>query len=143
TAVDTISEEVVPLQPRRHRKRKPVVVDTGGPSHPPKKLREDYEAPGGPSVSGKSRSAVQRLLVGAVLNVEVRGEPILALPFVTSSVSATPEREGRDHTVFVTEFDLQKVYVPRWSMTNGSRLDDGRVCREMVDEFAPPKFFAS
>ncbi|GJZ90128.1 hypothetical protein Tco_0662055 [Tanacetum coccineum] len=28
-------------------------------------------------------------------------------------------------------------------MTNGSRLDDGRVCHEMVDEFAPPKFFAS
>ncbi|GKC09695.1 hypothetical protein Tco_1001305 [Tanacetum coccineum] len=28
-------------------------------------------------------------------------------------------------------------------MTNGSRLDDGRVCREMVDEFAHPKFFAS
>ncbi|GKD40881.1 hypothetical protein Tco_1261088, partial [Tanacetum coccineum] len=29
------------------------------------------------------------------------------------------------------------------SVTNGSRLDDGRVCREMVDEFSPPKFFAS
>ncbi|GKG32762.1 hypothetical protein Tco_0430272, partial [Tanacetum coccineum] len=28
-------------------------------------------------------------------------------------------------------------------VTNGSHLDDGRVCREMVDEFAPPKFFAS
>ncbi|GJW52654.1 hypothetical protein Tco_0096739 [Tanacetum coccineum] len=28
-------------------------------------------------------------------------------------------------------------------MTNGPRLDDGRVCREMVDEFAPPKFFPS
>ncbi|GKB96596.1 hypothetical protein Tco_0982733 [Tanacetum coccineum] len=27
-------------------------------------------------------------------------------------------------------------------VTNGSRLDDGRVCRGMVDEFAPPKFFA-
>ncbi|GJU11862.1 hypothetical protein Tco_1134258 [Tanacetum coccineum] len=39
--------------------------------------------------------------------------------------------------------DLQKVYVPQWSVTNGSRLDDGRVCREMVDEFASPKFFAS
>ncbi|GJZ83707.1 hypothetical protein Tco_0648880 [Tanacetum coccineum] len=73
TAVDTISEEVVSLQPRRHRKRKPVVVDTGGPSHPPKKLREDYEAPVGPFVSGKSRSVVQRLLVEAVLNAEVRG----------------------------------------------------------------------
>nr|GEX98283.1 zinc finger, CCHC-type, retrotransposon Gag domain protein [Tanacetum cinerariifolium] len=29
------------------------------------------------------------------------------------------------------------------SVTNGSHLDDGRVCREMVDEFAPLKFFAS
>ncbi|GKD92689.1 hypothetical protein Tco_1372526, partial [Tanacetum coccineum] len=41
------------------------------------------------------------------------------------------------------EFDLQKVYVPQWSVTNGSRRDDGRVCCEMLDEFAPPKFFAS
>ncbi|GJX94955.1 hypothetical protein Tco_0349541 [Tanacetum coccineum] len=220
TAADTISEDVVPLQPSRHRKRKTVVVDTGGPSHPPKKLREDYETPGGPSVAGKSRSAVQRLLAGAVLNAEVRGEPIPALPFFTSSMSSTPEREEGDHidsvtglnlrtvsappsvpiitaattvtltsgpaavvqektvkpsvfvadsssaggdpnagvfsdltgsdflvsgirTVIDPEFDLQKVYVPRWSVTNGSRLDDGRVCREMVDEFAPPKFFAS
>ncbi|GKG62346.1 hypothetical protein Tco_0632250, partial [Tanacetum coccineum] len=38
----------------------------------------DYEIPSGPSVAGKSRSAVQRLLAGAVLNAEVRGEPILA-----------------------------------------------------------------
>nr|GEV98572.1 hypothetical protein [Tanacetum cinerariifolium] len=29
------------------------------------------------------------------------------------------------------------------SVTNGSRLNDDRVCREMVDEFAPSKFFAS
>ncbi|GKB80657.1 hypothetical protein Tco_0947552 [Tanacetum coccineum] len=35
------------------------------------------------------------------------------------------------------------VYVPRWNVTNRSRLDDNRDCREMVDEFAPPKFFAS
>ncbi|GJZ70236.1 hypothetical protein Tco_0633786 [Tanacetum coccineum] len=245
TAADTISKDVVPLQPMR--KRKTFVVDTGEPSHPPKKLREDYKTPGRPSVSGKSRSVVQRLLAGAVLNVEVRGKPIPALPFVTSSMSAMLEREGEDHidsmtglnlrtisasqrfvitsdsshhsganiteaevdffarpfipiitaattvtltsgpaaviqektvrlsmfavdsssaggdpnagvfsdltgsdflvsgirTVIDPEFDLQKVYVPRWSVTNGSRLDDGRVCREMVDEFAPPKFFAS
>ncbi|GKG58164.1 hypothetical protein Tco_0589775, partial [Tanacetum coccineum] len=49
TTADTISEEVVPLQPRRNKKRKTVVVDTGGPSHPPKKLRKDYETLGGPS----------------------------------------------------------------------------------------------
>ncbi|GJQ96257.1 hypothetical protein Tco_0007396 [Tanacetum coccineum] len=228
TAADTISEEVVPLQPRRHRKRKTVVVDTGGPSHPPKKLREDYETPGGPSVSGKSRSAVQRLLAGAVLNAEVRGEPIPALPFVTSSVSATPEREGEDHIDSVTGLNLRTISAPQrfvissdsshhsganiaeaevdsfarpsvpiitaattvtltsgpaavvqektvkpsvfaadsssaggdpnagvfsdltgsdfsfHCVTNGvSSEEPGRVCREMVDEFAPPKFFAS
>nr|GEU51757.1 G-type lectin S-receptor-like serine/threonine-protein kinase LECRK3 [Tanacetum cinerariifolium] len=46
-------------------------------------------------------------------------------------------------TVLDLDIDLQKVYFPQWSVTNKSRLDDGRVCHEMVDEFAPPKFFAS
>ncbi|GKD63060.1 hypothetical protein Tco_1305168, partial [Tanacetum coccineum] len=215
------------------------------------KLRDDHGAPGGPSVAGKSRSVVQRLLVGAVLYAEVRGGPVSTLPFVTSSVSATPEREdehlvdsvaglnlrticapqrfvissdsshhsganiaeaevdsiarssapiiatvvtatadvatttkeapakeaptkpslffvgsssaggtdpapggfldvsgsdflvGGIHTVVDPEFDLQKVYVPQWSATNGSCLDDGGVCHEMLDEFSPPNFFAS
>ncbi|GJZ01273.1 hypothetical protein Tco_0519234 [Tanacetum coccineum] len=180
TAVDTISENVVPLQPSRHKKRKTVVVDTGRPSHPPKKLREDYETPGGPSVAGKSRSAVQRLLAWAVLNAEVRVSlfrlyPLSHLPcplrrsascsgktvkpsvFAADSSSAGGDTNAGVFsdltwsdflvsgicTVIDPEFDLQKVYVPRWSVTNGSRLDDGRVCREMVDEFAPPKFFSS
>ncbi|GKF67216.1 hypothetical protein Tco_0196895, partial [Tanacetum coccineum] len=46
-------------------------------------------------------------------------------------------------TVVEPDFDLQKVYVLQWSATNGSCLDDGHVCHEMLDEFAPPKFFAS
>ncbi|GKE10406.1 hypothetical protein Tco_1413957 [Tanacetum coccineum] len=50
---------------------------------------------------------------------------------------------GGIHTVINPDSDLQKVYVPQWNVTNGSRLDDGGVCRGMVDEFAPPKFFAS
>nr|GFB35252.1 hypothetical protein [Tanacetum cinerariifolium] len=48
---DTIVEDVAPLQPRRQRKRKTVVADAGGPSHPPKKLREDYGALGGASTA--------------------------------------------------------------------------------------------
>ncbi|GKA40192.1 hypothetical protein Tco_0732785 [Tanacetum coccineum] len=212
-------------QLRHPKKRKNIVADAGGPSHPPKKLREDHG-----TLSGAS-------------NVEVRGGPIPTLPFVTSSVSTTPEREGGDYTdsvvgtnlqtagppqrfiissdsshhsganvveakvdsfarpsvplmsvsttvtstvdptttvkekfvessvfggdsssageadhtvggffdltgsdlivggirtVVSSDTNLQKVYVPQWSVTNGSRLDDGRVCREMVDEFAPP-----
>nr|GFD37317.1 hypothetical protein [Tanacetum cinerariifolium] len=67
-------------------------------SHPPKKVREDHGTPSGPLIAGKSRFAVQRFIAGAVLNDEVRGDPIPTLPFVTSSVSVTPEREGEDHT---------------------------------------------
>ncbi|GKF72977.1 hypothetical protein Tco_0219309, partial [Tanacetum coccineum] len=102
-ATDTVAEGVAPLQPRRQRKRKTVVVDACEASHPPKKLREDHGTPSRVSIGCKSRSAVQRLLVGAVLNAEVKGEPIPTLPFVTSSVSATPGREGGDHTDSVFE----------------------------------------
>ncbi|GKD81044.1 hypothetical protein Tco_1347883 [Tanacetum coccineum] len=205
TVVTTAVEDVIPLQPRRPKKRKTTVSDAGGSSHPPKKLREDHGTLSGASVGGKSKSVVQQLLAGAVQNVVVRGEPIPTLPFVTSSVSATPEREEEDHTdslaganlrtvgapqrfvissdsshhsganiaeaeadsfirpsvplmtmttivtlhldfivggirtVVSPDTDIQKVYVPQWSVTNGSRLDDGRTCREMVDEFAPPR----
>ncbi|GJY00280.1 hypothetical protein Tco_0357298 [Tanacetum coccineum] len=212
-ATDTVVEDVAPLQLRRQRKRKTIVVDVGKASHPPKKLREDHGTPSGVFIGGKSRSAVQWLLVGAVLNAEVRGEPIPTLPFVTSSIFATPgtnvaEAEvdslikssapvmttvtivtptvdtaaaakekpvepslfgaasssaggtnptpggfsdltssdfivGGIGTVISPDTNLQKVYVPQWGVTNGSRLEDGHVCREMVDEFAPPKFFAS
>ncbi|GJT19890.1 hypothetical protein Tco_0878596 [Tanacetum coccineum] len=243
-----VVEVMAPVQPRWQGKRKYVVVDAGGASHPPKKLRDDHGTLSGTSVGGKSQSLLQRLLAGAVLNVEVGVTTIPTLPFVIDSVSTTPENEGRDHTDSVAELnlctigtprrfvissdschhsgtnvaeaevdslvrssvlimttvttitstigptfvtkekhvkpflfgagsssasgtdpttgvfsdltssdflvgvirtvinpdsDLQKVYVPQWSVTNGSQLDDGRICREMVDEFAPPKFFVS
>ncbi|GKA01378.1 hypothetical protein Tco_0674043 [Tanacetum coccineum] len=212
---EIVAEDAAPVQPKHQRKRKTVVSDARGPSHPPKKLREDNETSTGPSVAGKSMSALQRLLAGAVLNPEVGITALPTLPFITSSVYVTLEREsaniaeakfdsftrpsiplrtvattvtstvdpatnakekfvessifcgdssggGADHTVggffdltgsdFIVggirtvinpDVDLQKVYVPQWSVTNGSRLDDGRNCREIVDEFAPPNFFAS
>ncbi|GJW94491.1 hypothetical protein Tco_0174163 [Tanacetum coccineum] len=247
-AAETIVEDATPMQPKRQKKRKTMIVDADEPSHPAKRLRDDHGTPGGPVVSGKSRSLVQRLLAEAVQNVEVMGGAMPTLPFVTSSVYTTPEHEGGDHTESLAETDLhiigalqrfnissdsshyssvnvaeaevdsvvrtsvpimtsvttttptanpvviakeklvgssvfgadsssaggshpipggfsdsngsefliggirividpdsnlQKVYVPQWNVTNGSHLDDGDVCREMVDEFAPPKFFAS
>nr|GEU98806.1 hypothetical protein [Tanacetum cinerariifolium] len=209
------------------KKRKHIIADVGGPSYPPKKLREDHGTPSGASVGGKSRSVVQRLFVGAVQNGKVRGEPNPTMPFVTSSVSATPEREGEGHTDSVTGCNIRTISAPQrfvisldssyhssaniakagvdsfarpfvpvittattitstadpamvvkekiiepslfaakstsagrtdpamagltdltgsdflWNVTNGSRLDDCGVCREMVDEFATPMFFAS
>ncbi|GKA76704.1 hypothetical protein Tco_0783165 [Tanacetum coccineum] len=49
---------------------------------------------------------------------------------------------GGIRTVVSPETNIQKVCVPQWSVTNGSRLDDGRTFCEMVDEFAHPRFFA-
>ncbi|GKD79039.1 hypothetical protein Tco_1341660, partial [Tanacetum coccineum] len=62
---------------------------------------------------------------------------------VFSDITGSDFLVGAIRTVIDPDTNLQKIYVPQWSMTNGSRLDDGRVYREMVDEFAPPKFFAS
>ncbi|GJT94994.1 hypothetical protein Tco_1090512 [Tanacetum coccineum] len=226
---EVVGEDVIPLRSRQRKQK--TIIDAGEPSHPAKKLRDDYGAPGGPFVAGV--------------------DPVLTLPFVTSFVSATPEREdehlansvtglnlrticapqrfvissdsshhsganiaeaevdsiarsvapiiatvvtmtadvatttkeapvkeapakpslfaagsssaggtdpapggfsdvfgsdflvGGIRTVVDSEFDLQKVYVPQWSVTNRSCLDDGRVCREMLDEFAPLNFFTS
>ncbi|GKG30610.1 hypothetical protein Tco_0423098, partial [Tanacetum coccineum] len=67
---ETIVEDIALVQPRHPKKRKTVVVNSGEPSHPAKKLREDYGTPSGASVGGKSRSAVQWLLAGAVQNAK-------------------------------------------------------------------------
>ncbi|GKA68865.1 hypothetical protein Tco_0768782 [Tanacetum coccineum] len=190
-AADTIVEDVAPLQPMRQKKRKTVVVDASGPSHPPKKLKEDYGDPSGPSIAGKP-SAPQRFVIfsdsshhfganiaEAEVDSIVRSSTPIIATVVTATVDAvatakeTPVRpslfgvgsssaggtdptpggfsdvSGSDfliggiRTIVEPDFDLQKVYVPQWSVTNGSRLDDGHVCCEMLDEFAPPKFFAS
>nr|GEV48445.1 hypothetical protein [Tanacetum cinerariifolium]GEW61221.1 hypothetical protein [Tanacetum cinerariifolium] len=93
--------------------RKIDAADASGPSHPPKKLREDFGALGGASTTGKSRSAVQKLFTGAIINVEARGEPIPTFPFVTSSVSATPEREDKSPADSVTGLNLRTIGAPQ------------------------------
>ncbi|GKE92596.1 hypothetical protein Tco_1573691 [Tanacetum coccineum] len=137
-ATDTVAEDVAPLQPRRQRKRKTVVVDAGEASHPPKKLKMDHETPSRPSVAGKSRSVVQRLLARAVLNADVRGGAIPTLPFVTSSVSATPEREGGDHTDSMVGHNLRTIGVSqRFVISSDSSHHSGPTIAEAeVDSLA-------
>ncbi|GJV53266.1 hypothetical protein Tco_1449007 [Tanacetum coccineum] len=52
-------------------------------------------------------------VVAPVQPKQVRGEVVPTLPFVTSSVSATPEREGRDHTDSVTGHNLRTIGAPQ------------------------------
>ncbi|GJR47230.1 hypothetical protein Tco_1315333 [Tanacetum coccineum] len=79
-AVETVVEDVAPLQPMRQKKRPTAVVDAGEPSHPAKRLRGDHGTPGGAPIGGKSMLVVQRLLVGVVQNAEVRVKLFLPCP---------------------------------------------------------------
>nr|GEX99066.1 hypothetical protein [Tanacetum cinerariifolium] len=44
---EIVYEDAAPLQPRRQKKQKTVVVDAGEPSHHVKRLRDDHRIPGG------------------------------------------------------------------------------------------------
>nr|GEU74365.1 putative transposase (putative), gypsy type [Tanacetum cinerariifolium] len=200
------------------------LFDEGGSGHQTEHgdfTRGEQDANIQPIVEAADMIVEDSLLAGAVLNAEVGVTVAPTLPFVTASVSTTPEREDEDHTNVVVEHNLRTIRAPQrfvissnsshhfgptiakaevdslvrssapimtttttvtsmvdsalvakektfkpsllfadsssasgadpntsvfWillvvisSVTNGSRLDNGRVCREMVDEFAPPK----
>nr|GEU97249.1 hypothetical protein [Tanacetum cinerariifolium] len=143
---EVVAEDVVLLQPKRQKKQKTIAVDAGEPSHPVKRLKDDHGTLDGTSVGGKSQSAIQRLLVGAVLNTEVLGGHIPTLPFVTSSVSTTPKREGEGLTDSVTEFNLQTISaspsasVITTAIAVTSTIDPATVTKEKIVE--PSLFFA-
>nr|GEY55971.1 transposase (putative), gypsy type [Tanacetum cinerariifolium] len=132
---NTIVEDVAPLQLRRQRKRKIVVADASGPSHLPKKLREDFGALGGVSKAGKSMAAVQSLFSRAMLEAEARGEPVPTLPFITSSVSTTLEREDRSHADSVPGPNLRTIGAPqRFVISSDSSHHSGaNIAKAKVD----------
>ncbi|GJT80727.1 hypothetical protein Tco_1055069 [Tanacetum coccineum] len=107
TAKDTAIVAVE--RPKRQCKKRPAVADAGGSSHPPKKLRGDHGTSGGIATGGKSPSVIKDLLVRSILNVEAGVETVATLPFVTSSVSATPKHEGVNPTDSVTGGNLRTV----------------------------------
>ncbi|GJU53402.1 hypothetical protein Tco_1227116 [Tanacetum coccineum] len=65
-----------------------------------KKLKEDYDTSGdaGASTAGKSLAMLQDLLDRSTLAVEISVTAAATMPFVTSSVTLTPERKGGGHT---------------------------------------------
>nr|GEZ14659.1 hypothetical protein [Tanacetum cinerariifolium] len=85
---------------------------------------------------GKSRSAVQRLLAEAALNSEVGVAVVSTLPFITSSISATPEHEGEDHTDFVTGLNLRTIGAPqRFVISSDSSHHSGTNVAEAEVDF--------
>ncbi|GJZ11717.1 gypsy type transposase [Tanacetum coccineum] len=136
---EIVVEDAVPVQPKRQRKRKTVVSDAGEPSHPPKKLKEDHGTSTGPSVASKSKSALQRLLTRAVLNLEVGVATLPTLPFITSSVSVTPEREdGNQSDFMVDSFARPSVPLMTMATTVTSTADPTTTTKE---RFVEPSIF--
>ncbi|GJZ31528.1 hypothetical protein Tco_0576575 [Tanacetum coccineum] len=108
-----VTEPVGTEIPRpKHSKKKKVTREserTPAASHPPKRLRADYGTTGGSATGGKSPSVLNRLLQDSRLTVE-QGVPALpTLPFITSSVTASPLEEGGDRTDSVTGPSLRTI----------------------------------
>ncbi|GJW89860.1 hypothetical protein Tco_0167413 [Tanacetum coccineum] len=95
-------EAVAAQQPQRRRKKKRAATNTAVAPHPPKRLRENYGTSGAAAVGGKSPSVIKKLLESSVLNAEVGVAALPTLPFVTSFVTPTPEREDADVTDSIT-----------------------------------------
>ncbi|GKF28768.1 hypothetical protein Tco_0095110, partial [Tanacetum coccineum] len=89
-----VDENVVAERPRHPPKRKPADTNAGGSFHPPKKLRWGHGTSSGAVTGGKSPSVIRKLLESSMLNVEAGVSVVATLPFVTSSVYATPKREA-------------------------------------------------
>ncbi|GJY69270.1 hypothetical protein Tco_0472252 [Tanacetum coccineum] len=57
------------------------------------------------------------------------------------------ESEGSDDSFYspttLDPSEAKRWYVPRWSITNDSLLDDGFSCRALVDRVPPPAFFSA
>nr|GEY16710.1 hypothetical protein [Tanacetum cinerariifolium] len=92
------------------------------------------------AVTTADRVPVEPSLFGVSSSSTSRTDSILG---GFSDVSGSDFLIGGIRTILEPDSDLQKVYVPQWSVTNGFGLDDNRICHEMLDEFAPLKFFAS
>ncbi|GJV60254.1 hypothetical protein Tco_1466354 [Tanacetum coccineum] len=108
--VTDLVEAEVP-KPNRSKKKRVIYDSEGLPvsSHPPKRLRADYGTAGGSVTGGKSLSALNRLLQDSRLTVEQGVLALPTLPFITSSVIASPLEEGGDRTDSVTGPSLRTI----------------------------------
>ncbi|GJT07006.1 hypothetical protein Tco_0841468 [Tanacetum coccineum] len=76
------------------------------------------------STGGKSLAAIQELFEQSTLNVEVDVTKAVTVPFVTSSMTPTPERKGGDYTDSVTGLNMRtQKPVERFVISSNSTHD--------------------
>ncbi|GJW90394.1 gypsy type transposase [Tanacetum coccineum] len=139
---DISAESVTAERPKRQLKKRSTVTDASGSSHPPNKLRGDHETSSGVATGGKSPSVIKQLLASSILNAEAGVTAVATLPFITSSISTTPEREGGDPTDSVTGPNLRTIgpaerfvissYSSHHSSTNASGAEVDSIIRSVI-----------
>nr|GFA00779.1 hypothetical protein [Tanacetum cinerariifolium] len=123
-------EDEVPVataeKPKVQRKRK-TADGASGSRHPPKKLKDDQNTSGhdGASTGGKSLAAIQELFeqndeVTFIIRSLVSPPPLMIAAIDTTVIAGA---------TFVLVFRVGAEPVPQ-------------VCRSMVDQLAPPRFFS-
>ncbi|GKF07915.1 hypothetical protein Tco_0042139, partial [Tanacetum coccineum] len=100
-------------KPNGSRKKRKAAGGASGSNLPPKKLREGTS---GVSTGGKSVVALQSLLERSTLVVEVGVTAVSTMPFVTSFVTLTLEREGGECTDSVTGPNLRTQHPAKRSL---------------------------
>nr|GEV31965.1 hypothetical protein [Tanacetum cinerariifolium] len=110
--IDIMADEeihaIIIEQTKRIRNKRKAIDGAGGSGLPPKKLREDHGTFGvSASVGGTFVVVLQSLLEGSTLAAKVGVMAATIVPFVTSSVTLTPEREGGGYTDSITGLNLR------------------------------------
>ncbi|GJV03621.1 hypothetical protein Tco_1337190 [Tanacetum coccineum] len=104
TRVDDEAQAIIADKPKRLRKKRKVADGVSSSGLPPKKLREDHgvSRDAGDGTAEKSLDVLQGLLDRSTLATEIGATSAATVPFVTSSMTPTPEREGGGHGDSVT-----------------------------------------
>ncbi|GJU35778.1 hypothetical protein Tco_1184132 [Tanacetum coccineum] len=99
-------------KPKGTRKKRKTASGASDSALPPKRLREDYGTSGdaGARTAGKSLIALQDLLDSSTLAAKVGATAAVTVPFVTSSVTPTPERESGGRTDSIIGPNLRTQY---------------------------------
>ncbi|GKE12599.1 hypothetical protein Tco_1416150, partial [Tanacetum coccineum] len=105
-------EATVADKPKGPRKKRKTTRDACGSGLPPKKLREDHGT-SGVSTGGKSVAELQSLMERSTLAVEVGVTSVSTVPFVTSSMTLTLERERGGRTDSITGPNLRTQHLAK------------------------------
>ncbi|GJT84496.1 hypothetical protein Tco_1066213 [Tanacetum coccineum] len=108
----------------------------------PKRIRKKRKAADRCQVGGKSLAAIQELFDRSTLAVEVEVTAATTFPFVTSSVTPTPERKGGGHTDSVSGANLRTRHpAERFVISSDSPHDSSANAAddEVTSIVTPPK----